>query len=627
MATTAELLTHGWQCQQSGDVAQAERVYRHVLQVDPGQPSAWRLLADLCVAQHRLAESIELYQESLRLAPQQAITHYNLGNTFFRLGRLPEAEACYRQALACKPDYAQAHNNLGVTLIEQSRCEEAVACYRRAVRLQPDYAEAFLNLANAYKIDGRLDLAIACYRRSVELQPDNAVFHSYLLFALNYHPAYSPQAIFEEHLNWARRHGGNEKGTRIFSPIVAAVLDDSLDGEKKSVPFSLPFFPPDRRLRLGFVSADFRRHVMGYFSEAVLRALDRRRFEVFCYANVAWEDDLTRRIEALADGYRSISALSDDQATETIRRDKIDILIDLSGHTGGNRLPVFARKPAPIQVAHFGYQGSTGLAAMDYRISDPYADPPGMTEPYHTEQLLRLPESLWCYPPPVSPAPGPLPASQTGYVTFGSFNGLAKITADVIAAWARILSRVPGSRLTILTGVGPRTDERILDAFALQGVSARRLTLLKRAERGGYFELFRQADIALDPFPYTGCNTTVDALWMGVPVITLAGSTCFSRQSVGPLTLLGLADLVASSQDDYMETAVRLAGDVERLSELRGSLRERMRQSPLTNVQRLYPATGGGLLVGLAIACGEMPVTTLLVAACARIRLRAIGGS
>jgi predicted O-linked N-acetylglucosamine transferase (SPINDLY family) len=258
--------------------------------------------------------------------------------------------------------------------------------------------------------------------------------------------------------------------------------------------------------------------------------------------------------------------------------------VDLLGHTGGNRLPLFARRLAPIQVLHFGYQATTGLTTIDYRLTDRYSDPPGMTERFHTERLFRLPELLWCYPPPASPEVGPLPARRAGAVTFGSFNGLAKVTDQVIAVWAQILTRLPDSRMVILAGAGRAADERILDAFALNGVPSRRVSLLGKARREVYFQLFGQADIALDPFPCVGCNTTADALWMGLPVVSLAGPTCFSRQGVGLLSSVGLTDLLAKDPEAYVETAVRLAGNLERLAELRAGLRQRMRQSPLTDV-------------------------------------------
>jgi len=565
MMTAREALALGWQSQQDGDLATAEQVYQKVLLADSGLPMAWRLLADLRVRQHRLAESIPLYQQALRLKPDLPEGHYNLGNTYFRLGRLIEAETCYRQALAQQPDHAQALNNLGVTLAEQSRYDEAGACYRQATRLLPGYAEAYLNLANACKNQGRLDEALACYRRCVALQPDNPVFHSYLLYALHFHPDLSPQTIFEEHQQWARQHA-----------LPIAGLPFPFLGERTA----------DRQLRIGYVSSDFRTHVMGHYSEAVLRVHDREAFEVFCYASIAWPDDQTRRIESLADGWRSVAELSDAQAAELIHRDRIDILVDLVGHTGGNRLLIFARRPAPIQVTHFGYQATTGLPQMDYRLTDAWSDPPGMTERYHSEQLVRLPELLWCYPPPPSPEVNPLPALRNGSITFGSFNGLAKITAQVIALWARILTLLPDARLTILTGAGRQADERILDAFALNGIPARRLLLREKAPRSAYFQMFHDVDICLDPFPCVGCNTTADALWMGVPVVSLAGTTCFSRQSVGLLNAVGLADLVATTPEAYVEAAVGLARDLGRLGELRASLRERMRKSPLTNVQR-----------------------------------------
>ncbi len=563
MPSSQELLDEGWLCQCRGDFVQAERFYREVIQADPNHSRAWRLLADLCASQQRFAESIPLYQQAVRLEPQHGVAYFNLGNTFLALGRLAEAEASYRQAIERLPDIAEAHNNLGITLGRQGRHDEAAASYRRTLRLQPDCAAALVNLAEIDKSQGRLDEAIARYRHCLALQPTNNYWHSNYVYALQYHPAYSPQTVFEEHLKWARQHA---------LPIAAAA--------------PIPADPhPERRLRIGYVSADFRLHVMGTYSEAVCRAHDRERFEIFCYSNTPTADGLTRQIQALVH-WKPVNGLSDAQAAALIRQDQIDILVDFSGHSGGNRLLIFAHKPAPIQITHFGYPATTGMSTVDYRFTDAYAEPPGMTERYCTEELLRLPDLLWCYPPPVSPEVGPLPAGQAGHVTFGSFNSPTKINDRVIAAWGRILTRVPTARMAVLTGQGRETDERLLDAFALAGVAAGRVTFLAKTARAAYFDLYRGVDVCLDSFPYSGCNTTADTLWMGVPVVSLAGETCSARSSVGPLAVVGLGELAVSTPEAYVDTAVKLAGDVSRLSELRKSLRERMRQSPLTDVPR-----------------------------------------
>ena len=273
--------------------------------------------------------------------------------------------------------------------------------------------------------------------------------------------------------------------------------------------------------------------------------------------------------------------LSHVQAAELVRRDRIDVLIDLAGHTGGNRLPMFALRPAPVQATHYGYTTTSGLAAMDYRITDADVDPPGETERWHTEELVRLPETWWCYRGGLALESGPLPASRAGHVTFGSFNNLAKASDDALTLWARVLRELPGSRLHVLAGTGTEGEKRVLEGLARGGVAADRVSLPGRRSTEEYFRLYQGVDVCLDPFPFTGCNTTADALWMGAPVVTLAGDRCAGRQSVGPLRLVGLGDLVTESADAYVAAAVRLAGDLGRLSRLRAGLRERLRASPL----------------------------------------------
>jgi predicted O-linked N-acetylglucosamine transferase (SPINDLY family) len=346
------------------------------------------------------------------------------------------------------------------------------------------------------------------YLRCFGLDPRQPETYSKLLFALHLAPDLTPDEIFHAHLEWARN---------TLWPATP-----------------LPGYPndpdPERRLRVGYVSADFRAHVMGWYIGQVLECHDRQRFEVFCYANVARPDDNTRRLQALAEHWRDIRGFSDDEATEQIRRDRIDLLIDLSGHTDGHRLTLFARKPAPVQASHFGYMETSGLDAIDYRITDAVCDPPGMTERYHTERLVRLPEIAWCYRPDVAPEVNDLPVASAGHVTFGMFNACPKITSPAVAAWSEVLRRLPGARLLLLAAVNPQADRSLLDAFAGHGVAPDRVTLESRRPRPDYFRLYHRVDLALDSFPFTGCNTTCDALWMGVPVVTLAGKTCIARQ-------------------------------------------------------------------------------------------------
>jgi predicted O-linked N-acetylglucosamine transferase (SPINDLY family) len=330
------------------------------------------------------------------------------------------------------------------------------------------------------------------------------------------------------------------------------------------------------------VSSHFFAHAVNYFSEPILAAHDHDRFEVFCYAQIEREDDATARLRACADQWRDISKLDHAQAAELARDDGIDILVDLAGHIGNHHLLLFARKPAPVQVTYLGYQNTTGMAAMDYRLTDAWADPPGMTDAFYTEKLVRLPRSFFCYQPSTDMPPvNPLPALTSGRITFGSFNNFAKVTPRVLAAWAALLERVPRSRLIILADTASSLADDLACAFGRHGISPDRFELAGRRPRPEYLELLGQVDIALDPFPFNGHTTTCDALWQGVPVITLAGRTYAARFGSSAHANLDLCDLVAGSPEEYFEIAARLAGDVPRLVELRAGLRERMRASPL----------------------------------------------
>jgi protein O-GlcNAc transferase len=383
-----------------------------------------------------------------------------------------------------------------------------------------------------------------------------------LPLALNYQPGADPAEILREANAYAERHAASL--TAAAKPHPAR----SLEG---------------RRLRIGYVSADFREHPVAYFLEPILAAHDHQGFEIFCYADVRQPDAVTRRLQGYADQWRSLVGSSDEEAAELIRRDGIDILVDLSGHTGGNRLPVFARKPAPVQASYLGYLGTTGLPAIDYYLTDAHADPPGLTDAHYQEQLVRLPECGFCYAPGPAPEVSPeLPARQAGRVTFGSLNSVAKLSEEVLALWARVLAAVAGSRVVLRTGAGRRAEERVRGGLAGHGVSPERVLLLgQTATRFDYLKLYQAVDLGLDPFPYNGVTTTCDALWMGVPVLTLAGGTCVSRQGVRFLRAVGLDELIAETPEAYVRLATEVAGDLARLSALRRGLRERMSHSPL----------------------------------------------
>jgi predicted O-linked N-acetylglucosamine transferase (SPINDLY family) len=388
-----------------------------------------------------------------------------------------------------------------------------------------------------------------------------------LLFDLQYCPDITPAALAEAHAEYDRRHA---------APLRGAVAEHQSVHDRHG------------RLRLGFVSPDLASHPVGCFLVRVLEKLNREPHETICYSDRMDKDDLTHRLQAAATQWRDVIGISDQRLAEQIRADRIDILFDLAGHTAHNRLLVFARKPAPIQVTWIGYEGTTGLAAMDYLLADRHVVPEG-TEHYYRERVLRMPEGYLCYnPPDAAPPVGPLPSLTKGRATFGSFNNLAKITPQVVAVWAEILRRAPAARLVLkYRGLGdPAVKRRYLDLFAAHGVEPQRLELLPPSSYAEYLATYYQVDVALDPFPFSGSATTCEALWMGVPVITCPGEIFASRHSLSHLASVGLTELIAHDLDQYVELAVSLAGDLPRLAMLRAGLRQRMAASPLCDGQR-----------------------------------------
>jgi predicted O-linked N-acetylglucosamine transferase (SPINDLY family) len=500
--------------------------------------------------------------------PHLAQAHNNLGLALLNQGKQEDAVLHLEQALRLQPALADAHNNLGLAVAARGKPDEALACYERAVALEANHVGALTNLGNAYKDQGRLDKAITCYRLVLAAQPQAAHVHSNLLLALHYQAGAHPGILLSEALHYAQQHAAALADSRAPHPV------RPLQG---------------RRLRIGYVSADFREHPVAFFLEPILAAHDHQRFEIFCYADVSHPDAWTRRFEGYADQWRSLVGLSDAQAAAVIRQDGIDILVDLAGHTGGNRLLVFARKPAPVQAAYLGYLGTTGLAAIDYYLTDVHADPPGATEAHYQEHLVRLPECGFCYQPgPAPPVRTDLPARHTGQVTFGCLNTLAKLSDEVLALWARALAAVPNSRIALRSSAGRWAEDWVRATLVRHGITAERVMLMGRtASRFDYLQLLHELDLCLDPFPYNGVTTTCDSLWMGVPVLTLAGNMHVSRMGVRFLRSVGLDELIAPTPEAYVRLATELAGDLPRLAALHCGLRERMSRSPLMDAARL----------------------------------------
>jgi len=481
-------------------------------------------------------------------------------------GQLDEAIAAFRQTIALKPNFPEAHSNLGVALKDRGQLDEAIAAFRQTIVLKPDFTEAHYNLGIALKDKGQVEEAIAAYRQAIALRPNYPEAHSDLVYTLHFHPGFDVRAIAGEHRCWNQQHA---------EPLRQFIQPHPNDRT------------PERRLRIGYVSPDFREHVVGYNVLPFLADHNARDFEIFCYAQVASPDTLTERFRASAEHWRSTVGLTDEVFAAQIREDGIDILVDLTLHMGRNRLLVFARKPAPVQVTFAGYPGSTGLNTIDYRLSDPFLDPSGMDESIYSEQTVRLPHSFWCYDPldggdlPVNA----LPAQANGFITFGCLNNFCKINDAVLRLWARVLHTVPSSRLLLLAPEGSHR-QHTLDVLGQQGVARERVAFVCQQPRRKYLELYQRIDLGLDTLPYNGHTTSLDSFWMGVPVVTLVGQTIVGRAGLSQLMNLKLPELIAQTPEQFVQVAAALAKDLPRLTELRSTLRQRMERSPLMDAPR-----------------------------------------
>jgi predicted O-linked N-acetylglucosamine transferase (SPINDLY family) len=504
------------------------------------------------------------HRQAIAHAPQSAFYHASLGSTLAAAGDVNGSAAAYSGALSHDPNSFEALNGLGMVLQRCGRSLEAIDVFRRAIALRPQFAPLHSNLANAMKDAGLIRDAIAANRHAVELDPNSPILHSNLCALLQFDPDQTPQAIFEAHRAFNQRHA---RALRSAEP--------HRNGRD-----------PQRRLRVGYLSPDFREHSVAYFIEGLLAAHDRGAVEVYCYADLIRPDATTQRLQRHADVWRPITGMSDDAAAALIRGDEIDILIDLAGHTGFSRPLLLARKPAPVQISYLGYPNTSGLDAMDWLITDYYVDPPGMTESQFSEQLLRLPRTFATYtPPPFAPAVAAAPAIQRGGVTLGSFNVLSKLNEPVLQCWAAILHELPESRLLMCTrGIDqPSNAQRILGIFQSHGIETQRIELIGARDMPDYLRLHERVDLALDPYPVNGHTITCHALWMGVPVIALTGRTHPSRLGVSVLSNLSLSELIAADIDSYVRLAVDLGRDIPRLAGLRAGMRQRMTRSPLLN--------------------------------------------
>ncbi|HET6520566.1 MAG TPA: tetratricopeptide repeat protein [Geminicoccaceae bacterium] len=549
---------------ETGRPAEALAPARRLAGLEPDDPSGWALLAELLARRHRYDEAIAAYHRALELDPDRPDRWLNLARMGLFGLRLDEVERAAGRVLAAAPGHAEATVLL------------ANALYRRGIlgrtrELLETVPPVGLHGANALNLLGivlvrqaRVEEGLAAFERVGALAPDAIELNMNRLLHANYDPERSPEALRRAHEAWAERFA---------APLAPAALP-RITGARD----------PERPLRIGYLSPDFRRHSVAHFMAPLLHAHDRANFEAYCYAAVQREDSVTDELRARADGWRDVRLMGDAETAELIRADGIDILVELAGHTQDSRLPVCARKPAPVQIDYIGYPNTTGMAAMDYRLTDHWADPEGF-DAHYVETLIRLPRCFLCYGLPAdAPEIGPPPMLRNGHVTFGSFNNLAKVNRRVVALWARVLARVPGSRLLIkASGTGdPETRDNVHARFRDAGVEPGRVEIVPyTATPAEHLAVYDEVDVALDTFPYNGTTTTCEALWMGVPVITLAGDRHAARVGVSLLGAVGFTAGIARTPEEYELTAALLAGQPDLLAAARRALRADMRRSPL----------------------------------------------
>lgn len=575
----------------TGQLAEAITAFETALRIRPDLRQAYNNLGNALQQIGRIGDAVSVYRRALPLGYSSAEIHSNLGSALQKLGELGESANSFRQAIALKPQYAEAYNNLGTTLQAMGHFREAADAFRQAIALRPDSPDFYNNLGGVLRHSDQLDESIAAYQMAVKLRPDFLPLHrmladtlktagrldeamqclrnappsphvdSDLLYAMHLRSEYDRRRLYEEHVKWDLKYA---------RPLGLNVPPHANDRS------------PDRPLRVGYVAYDIGNHPLGRLLLPLVENHDRRQFDIYCYGEVWGKGWLAHRMAELVER-RDTGGISDDVLARQIRQDRIDILVDLQMHVPQHRLLTFARKPAPVQATYLAYPGTTGLSAIDYRLTDPYIDPLGSDDSVYSEKSVRLPHCFWCYAaPPEAPAVESPPALMRGHITFGSMNAFWKMNPAVYAAWGQLLKLVPDSRLLLSCPSGD-ASRRVKNWFSQLGLGLERLELVPRVSLRDYFAGFNQFDISLDVFPYPGGTATMDSLWMGVPVITLAGETAISRGGLSILSNLGLEELITHNADEYVKKAVALSQDCQRITELRRTLRERMLASPLMN--------------------------------------------
>jgi len=566
IAEAVELFNHG-------HVHEVEQICKTINSEDGSYAQAQHLLGLLAYRYGKLAEAEQYLIRAIALRPREAQFSNHLGSVLCGQGRLDEGIVAYRRALKLNPRLADAHYNLGNALKRKGKLVSALKCYEKALKLEPNMIEAQQNLANALRDQGYAEKAEKLLAKAWQQHPKHVGVGSNYVFNLNYHVS-DGERLLKEHMRFAGIHGAQP---------LPACNDFSNEPD------------PDRRLRIGYVSADFRRHSVAYFLEPLLRHHHRDCVEIFCYASVPNADEVTERLEALSDVWRNIRHIPDSAVAEQICRDGVDVLVDLAGHTSNHRLLVFAGKPAPLQITYLGYPNTTGMPCIDYRLTDVWADPPG-NERWHSERLLRLPHGFLCFVAPhAAPAIAPPPLVSKDYVTFGCFNEMAKIQPDLIELWANTLKAVPASRLLLKNAslADQGVQAQVLRAFRRHGIAANRLIFHGRmSSQHDHLALYHEVDIALDTFPYNGTTTTCESLYMGVPVLSLYGGLHAGRVGLSLLSQIGLSDLAAATPEQYVAAAKTLANDQPRMESLRYQLRGLV-QEKLCDAERFVSSLEG----------------------------------
>lgn len=552
-----------------GEIEEAVRCLNRAIELNPNDASSYNSLGAVYRVLHKIDDAILFFQKTIDLVPNFAEAHFNLGNAFFDKENYSMAITSYSQALKYKQNYAEAYRGLGIVLEKSGLYDEAKNAFEAAYKIKPNQANYLFYIAHNQRVRGELEKAFDTYKKVLSLDPNLVNAHSNLLSLMNYQTEHSNQEIFEQHIAWEKHVLANRSKNR---PSARRKLDQN-----------------HSRIKVAYLSPDFRTHSVSFFFLPLLRSHDKEKFEIYCYYNHSTIDSVTESIKSLAEHWRDIDKLSDLDVVKQIIKDDIDILVDLAGHTGFNRLPVFTYRPAPIQITWLGYPNTTGLSDMDYRLTDLEADPEG-AEQYHSESLVRLPHGFLCYQGDESiPYQAEPPCLKKQFITFGSFNNLDKVTDQVVSVWANILHSVPNSKLLLKSKqlCNESCKTKLLSQFEKNGVASERLELKSEVENyKGHLQVYDLVDIALDPFPYNGTTTTFEGLWMGVPLVTLCGDRHATRVGSSILQRVGLQELIADDAKSYIKIATKLATDPASLISLRAEMRTRLMNSDLTNAKQ-----------------------------------------